>query len=146
MYFWTLQMGWNNKKYIHWHDFCHENFFSGDLFRAAPHWLMIVLNRDVLFHCDKCAVNFQIPGSSVSPLFSVSGQRARSQTFGGRKRVHFRRSDAGKAGAERVDPAAARKVLTFRWMCEITFFLLRRRWRRLNKLERLSLENLSSLV
>jgi hypothetical protein len=50
MVFLTLHTGSNNKKYINWHSFCHDNVFSVDLFRAALYRFMLVLNSDALFH------------------------------------------------------------------------------------------------
>jgi hypothetical protein len=38
-----------NIKSINWHYFCQE-VFSDDLFRAAPYSIMLVLNKDALFH------------------------------------------------------------------------------------------------
>jgi hypothetical protein len=56
MYLWTLQKGSNKKKSINLHYFCHDIFFSNDLFSAALYTLILVLHKNVLFHCDTFSV------------------------------------------------------------------------------------------
>jgi hypothetical protein len=58
--------GSNKKKSVNRNYFCHENFYSGDLFSAAPCGLMLALQKDVLFHSTQVtgAMRFKIQGQA----------------------------------------------------------------------------------
>ncbi len=57
--------GSNKKKSVNRNYFCHENFYSGDLFSTAPYGLMLELHKDVLFHSTQVTrVMFKIQGQA----------------------------------------------------------------------------------
>jgi hypothetical protein len=59
MYFLHYRLGSNKKNSIDLHYFA-RNFFLTCLFRAALNRLLLVLHKDVLFHCDTLTIKFLI--------------------------------------------------------------------------------------
>ena len=72
----------------------------------GQHTFLLGLNNYVQCKQSVClsdSVAFSLP-------LPLTGERAGSEADRGGEGVHFRRADAGKADAERVDPAAAGEV------------------------------------